>query len=69
MEATISVSFDRRQGNFGYCASVIDSKGEEQYVYSRIGTDPGEAAAKALMLRARFGGRIVACKKVMDIVA
>ena len=55
------------QSRTGYQISVIKN-GREVLYKDRIGKDPGEAAAQALTYQAQHGGRIVADKKVMDIV-
>lgn len=67
MSTLITITWSRKQSFFGYNASVIIN-GEEKHTYDRLGQDPSEAAARALQLQGKFGGRIIACKEVMEIV-
>lgn len=64
----VSVTFSRAQSRVGYEISVIQD-GRSVFHKDRIGTDPGLAAAEALVCKSRFGAqRIVGDEKVMAIV-
>ena len=68
MSTIILVSWCNMQSRVGYQLSVIKN-GQEVFYQDRIGEDPGEAAAKALMYKARYRAQnIVADKKIMDII-